>query len=98
MPANNRAVIRYQDGTTSDVRLTAKATIAAERKWGTKGIEDHGAEASYYMAWFCLGMPGGDFDQWLDTVEAIEEPEDPSSAAPEPGSSPESPPSPSEQG
>lgn len=98
--AQNRALLTYVDGSTAEIRLTPKATIAAERKFGAT-LADHGAEASYYMAWFVLGMPGGanGFDAWLDGVDGIDgieeaAPVPPAETATEEGSSPISPPSP----
>lgn len=98
--AQNRALLTFVDGSTQEIKLTPKATIAAERKFGAT-LGDHGAEATYYMGWFVLGMPGGTngFDSWLDTVEGVEpleeaDPIPPAEATPAEDYSPISPPSP----
>lgn len=70
----NKVRIVYTDGTAQEVNLTAMASVAAERKFG-KLDDAHQLEASYYMAFYALGAPGGvaGFEDWLRTVEVAEQ-------------------------
>lgn len=88
MPAKRMRVTyaptdEHPDGRTAEVAVTPKVTVMAERKYGTKGLEEtHGVEAGFYMAWCGLGMPGGasGFDPWLESVADMEGIEDPTKA------------------
>lgn len=80
--AANRAVVSFTDGSTQEVTLRPKATIAAERKYGKEAHGDRQIEASFYMVWYTLGMPGGSdgFMAWLDSVEDLDPVEEASEA------------------
>ncbi len=62
--------LSFSDGRTEDVILNPRAIIEAERKYGTIPP----VEGTLYGAWIRLGRPGG-FDEWLDTIEAMEQAE-----------------------
>ena len=55
----------FDDGRKESVKLTTRALVEAERKFGG---QIPGMEGTLYAAWFKLGRPGK-FDDWLDTVE-----------------------------
>lgn len=79
----NKARIVYVDDRPDDVvAMRPKHTIAAERKYGAKAQTDNAVEASLYMAWYALGMPGGSdgFVAWLDNVDEMAAYEEPAGA------------------
>lgn len=62
--------ITFVDGRVEEARLNPRCMIEAERQYGGK-IPPY--EATLYAAWFRLGRPGGNFDAWLDEIDAAEE-------------------------
>lgn len=78
-------IIRYEDGSSKTVEIKPKHMIAAERAIG-KPVADHGVEASYLSAWKASGSTAK-FDDWLDTVETLEQVE--ADADPTPAPSPD---------
>ena len=48
------------------VKLTTRALVEAERKFGGN---IPGMEGTLYAAWIALGRPTQKFDDWLDQVE-----------------------------
>lgn len=80
--------IHYPDGKSTDVRLTSKAVVEAERRW--PGVNPDGSdryrpnEGVHYMVWITLGRPHDDFDSWLDegfVVEPVDDGPDPTKPA-----------------
>ena len=64
------SVVTYKDGTTAPVRIGVREIVEIERHW--KGEVVPAFESTMYGAWWGLGKPG-DFDVWLDSVEALTE-------------------------
>lgn len=72
MPAPQVKVV-YDDGSEELIKLKPRAMIAAERKLGA----DMGRiEGTMYATWSTI-VPGVKFDEWLATVDSIEDVDDP---------------------
>lgn len=63
-------VITFEDGSVEEVRLNPKVMVLAERHFQGKLPP---IEGTLWSAWQRLGRPGGSFDDWLDTVEGVDE-------------------------
>lgn len=63
-------VITFEDGSVEEVRLNPKVMVLAERHFAGKLPP---IEGTLWTAWVRLGRPGGKFDDWLDTVESVDE-------------------------
>lgn len=63
-------VVTFEDGTVEEVRLNPKVMVLAERHFGGRVPP---IEGTLWTAWQRLGRPGGKFDDWLDTVEDVNE-------------------------
>jgi len=61
--------LTFTDGHAEEVKLNPRVLVEVERKFGAT---IPGIEGSLYGAWHRLGRPGV-FDEWLDTIESIEE-------------------------
>ncbi len=61
--------LTFTDGRSEEVKLNPRILVEVERRFGGT---IPGIEGSLYGAWFRLGRPGV-FDEWLDTIEDIEE-------------------------
>lgn len=62
--------VTYEDGTTDTAKLTPRVLVEVERHYNGKIPR---MEGTMYGAWHKLGRPGGKFDEWLDTVEEVDE-------------------------
>lgn len=65
--------LTYKDGQTEAVRLGAMGLVAAERKYGSGMKGENSIEGTLYATWFVKGMPDGSFDEWLATIDDMEE-------------------------
>lgn len=63
----------YTDGTEATLALRPVGLIAAERRYGGGGKEMPRLEATLYAAWFCLPSPKAAFEEWLETLDDINE-------------------------
>lgn len=70
--------LTFTDGRTESVRLSPRVLVEAERRFGD--MAKHPIEGTLYGAWFRLGRPGN-FDEWMDSVELMEQ-EQPEEAVP----------------
>lgn len=69
--AARQVTVAYEDGEPVTIALKPKHLIMAERLLN-KPISEHAVEATYIAAWKAVRSPLK-FDDWLDTVEHIEE-------------------------
>lgn len=77
--AASRLKVTYTDGTEFEAKMTPKALVLIERKYGKTWPP---IEGSLYAAFLQAGK-GGEFDAWLETVEDAEEyTPDPTGATP----------------
>lgn len=66
-----RLAVVYTDGTTEEIPLRPIGFVAAERQYG--GKPGHLFEVTLYAGWFVKGKPGPSFDEWVATLEDVEE-------------------------
>jgi hypothetical protein len=57
----------FTDGNTAEAVLNPRIMVEVERKYGTIPA----IEGTLYGAWLRLGRPGV-FDDWLDTIDALD--------------------------
>lgn len=63
--------VLYADGTEASLPVRPVGLIAAERRYS--GKEMPRLEATLYAAWFGLVSPKASFDDWVATLEGIDE-------------------------
>lgn len=63
--------LTFTDGRAEEVSLNVACLVAAERKYGENMPR---IEGTLFAAWHRLGRPGS-FDDWIEQVDGIEEPE-----------------------
>lgn len=61
--------LTFTDGHSEEVKINPRVLVEIERKFGG---DIPGIEGSLYGAWHKLGRVGV-FEEWLDTVEEIDE-------------------------
>jgi hypothetical protein len=69
--------VTYLDGTSETVSLRPRAQIQFEEDTGggLVSLDDEVRVSKLYkLAWYAAGKPG-EFDEWLDNLEAVELPQ-----------------------
>lgn len=70
----NHLIVTYTGGEVETIVLRPIGMVAAERQFGGQVSKDHAIEGTLYAGWFIKGKPG-DFDDWLATIEDVDETE-----------------------
>lgn len=69
----NHLIVTYVGGEVETIVLRPIGMVAAERQFGGRVSNDHAIEGTLYAGWFIKGKPTGSFDEWLDTIEDVDE-------------------------
>ncbi|HEX3640574.1 MAG TPA: hypothetical protein VHV10_04735 [Ktedonobacteraceae bacterium] len=77
--ARQEVKITYLDGKEANIKVSPRAEVATERKYGIgvgQMLKEERAEHIYHLTWASLKFGASkishDFEEWLDSVEDVE--------------------------